>query len=118
MPRSLARLAPLTCSLALAAAAQSQTIPDADVPAPIKAAPDERVVLRTHASGVQIYVCGHAADGAPQWALKAPEAVLRDGAGNLVGHHSGGPTWQYKDGSAVTGKAVAHLDALVAKLLA
>jgi hypothetical protein len=38
--------------------------------------------------------------------------MLHDGAGNLVGHHSAGPTWTYKDGSAVTGKAVAHLDAL------
>jgi Protein of unknown function (DUF3455) len=111
MHTALARLAPLTL-LALAAAAQSQTIPAPDVPDPIKAPPGERVVLRTQASGVQIYVCGHAADGAPQWTLKGPEAVLHDEAGHLVGHHSAGPTWTYKDGSAVSGKAVAHVDAL------
>ena len=60
----------------------------------------------------QIYTCGHNAMGAPQWVLKGPDAVLRDGNGQVIGQHSAGPNWKYKDGSSVTGKAVAHIDAL------
>jgi Protein of unknown function (DUF3455) len=49
--------------------------------------------------GVQIYVCS--AGGV--WAFEAPEATLY--LDNVaVGSHSKGPTWTWKDGSAVTGK--------------
>jgi hypothetical protein len=43
--------------------------------------------------------------------LKAPEAELRDSQGTVIGHHSAGPTWKYKDGSEITGKAVARENA-------
>jgi hypothetical protein len=102
----------LAGGLAFAAALRAQTLPAPDVPDEIKAPPGEIVVLRTHASGAQIYTCGHTGTGAPQWLLKGPDAVLRDGNGNLVGQHSVGPSWRYKDGSSVTGKAIAHVDAL------
>jgi hypothetical protein len=99
-------------TLAFAAVLHAQPIPAPDVPDTIKAAPGESVVLRAHASGAQIYTCGHNAMGAPQWVLKGPDAVLRDGNGQVIGQHSAGPNWKYKDGSSVTGKAVAHIDAL------
>jgi hypothetical protein len=83
----------------------------ADAPQAIRPAPGAQLVLAVHASGAQIYVCTlGAADGKPQWTLKAPDAELRDARGTLVGHHSAGPSWRYKDGSEVTGKAAARAD--------
>lgn len=97
-----------TAALALAAtAAHAQNAPLPEVPAAIKAPAGEQVVLVTHATGSQIYTCGKADDGKPQWTLKAPEAQLRDTKGALIGHHAAGPSWKHIDGSAVTGKAVA-----------
>ncbi|HYM44059.1 MAG TPA: DUF3455 domain-containing protein [Steroidobacteraceae bacterium] len=77
------------------------------VPEAIQPPAGEQLVLVAHASGSQIYVCGTGADGKPQWTLKAPEAELRDDRGAVIGHHSAGPAWRHKDGSAVTGKALA-----------
>jgi hypothetical protein len=105
-------LVSLAAALGFAALLCAQTIPAPEVPDTIKAAPAEAVVLRAHASGVQIYTCGHNEMGAAQWVLKGPDAVLRDGSGLIIGQHSLGPSWKYKDGSSVTGKAVAHIDAL------
>jgi hypothetical protein len=87
-------------SLALAAA-------PAAVPEALRVPPGEQLVLVAHASGSQIYLCSAGADGKMQWTLKAPEAELRDDRGAVIGHHSAGPVWRHKDGSAVTGKAVA-----------
>ena len=83
-----------------------------DVPEKIKAPANETVVLRTLASGSQIYTCqqGQGPDGKYAWALKAPEAELRDTQGALIGKHYAGPTWKHNDGSEVTGKAVARVD--------
>jgi Protein of unknown function (DUF3455) len=96
----------------MAAALHAQGIPPPDVPEELKPPPREHVVLRTHAAGLQIYVCGHDQRGAAQWRLKAPQAVLRDGNGVAIGEHTAGPSWKYKDGSSVTGKAVAQVAAL------
>lgn len=52
--------------------------------------------------GVQIYHCQQQ-QGAPAWVFVAPEATLYAGA-DAVGSHSAGPTWRWKDGSAITGK--------------
>ena len=51
------------------------------------------------------------ADGKLAWALKAPEAELHDQQGAVIGRHFAGPTWKDNDGSEVTGKAVAKVDA-------
>jgi hypothetical protein len=64
------------------------------------------------AKGSQIYTCQAAADGKFSWTLKAPDAELRDRKDKVIGQHSAGPTWKLKDGSEVTGKAGAHVDAL------
>jgi hypothetical protein len=80
------------------------------IPADIKAPAGEKLVLKAHATGSQIYTCKAGADGALQWTLKAPDAELHDKKGGVIGHHFAGPTWKHKDGSEVTGKASAHVD--------
>jgi Protein of unknown function (DUF3455) len=93
------------------ALANDQKISAPDVPEKIKAPANEELVLKAHASGSQIYACQQGPDGKLAWTLKAPEAELRDEQGAEVGRHYAGPTWKYKDGSEVTGKAVARVDA-------
>ena len=89
-----------------------QKEPPPDVPDSIQAPAGEEVVLSVHASGLQIYTCQAGADGKFSWTLKAPEAELRDRRDKVIGQHSAGPTWTLKDGSAVTGKAVARVESL------
>jgi len=96
--------------LGLALQASGQVIPRPDVAEKIKAPAGEVVVVAAHASGSQIYVCQAGADGKSAWTLKAPEAELRDDQGAVIGSHYAGPTWKYKDGSTVTGKAAARVD--------
>jgi hypothetical protein len=81
-----------------------------DVPDKIKPPAGERLVLKAHASGVQIYVCKRGAEGTFSWTLKAPAAELLDDQGQVIGHHYGGPAWKHNDGSEVTGQAVARVD--------
>jgi hypothetical protein len=81
------------------------------VPDPIKAPEGEELVLMASASGFQIYVCRPDADGKLGWVLKAPDAVLHDEQGKAIGKHFGGPTWRHNDGSEVTGRMVAKVDA-------
>ncbi len=86
-----------------------------DVPDAIQAPAGEEVVLLAHATGSQIYTCQVAADGKFAWTLKAPDAELHDRKDKVIGQHSAGPSWKLKDGSEVTGKAVAHVDSLDAE---
>jgi Protein of unknown function (DUF3455) len=90
--------------------AAAQTIPAPEVPETIKVPLAENAVLQAHASGAQIYVCQQK-DNKFSWVLKAPQAELHDERGAVVGLHYAGPTWKYKDGSEVTGKAIAKVDA-------
>jgi hypothetical protein len=83
-----------------------------DVPDAIQVPAGEEVVFFAHATGSQIYTCQADADGKFSWALKAPDAELHDRNDKVIGQHSAGPTWKLKDGSAVTGKAAAKIDAL------
>jgi hypothetical protein len=71
------------------------------------------LLFKTYATGAQIYVCTAPADnpGAFMWTFKAPEAVLRNEAGEQVGRHFAGPSWQGNDGSTVVGEAVTRADA-------
>jgi len=106
---SMTTAAALAALLAGASALATPPLPT-DVPEALRAPPGERLVLVAHATGSQIYLCAKGADGAPQWTLKAPDAELRDDQGQLIGHHSAGPSWKYSDGSEVTGKAAARVD--------
>ena len=103
----------LTTALATAQAkdAPGKEFPP-DVPDAIQVPAGEEVVLYTHASGSQVYTCQAAADGKFSWTLKAPEGELHDRKDKVIGQHSAGPTWKLKDGSEVTGKAAAKVDAL------
>src|SRR5437763_177461 len=82
-----------------------------NVPDVIQPPADEELVLMVHATGFQIYVCRPDAGGKPAWTLKAPEAELFDEQGKVIGKHFGGPTWQLNDGSQITGRMVAKVDA-------
>jgi len=80
------------------------------IPDELKVPAGEKLVLKAHATGFQIYTCKAAGDRAAQWELKGPEADLHDRKGAVIGHHFAGPTWKHKDGSEVMGKASAHVD--------
>ena len=92
-------------ALSTLSVAAAPAIPDA-----IKVPAGEKLLLKAHATGFQIYTCKAAGDRAAQWELKAPEADLHDRKGAVIGHHFAGPTWKHKDGSEITGKASAHVD--------
>jgi hypothetical protein len=83
-----------------------------DVPDAIAVPAGLEPVLSLHAKGSQIYSCQADADGKYSWTLKAPDAELTDRKDKAIGQHSAGPKWTLKDGSEVTGKAAAHVNAL------
>ncbi|MGA9391302.1 MAG: DUF3455 domain-containing protein [Candidatus Sulfotelmatobacter sp.] len=89
-----------------------QDEPAPDVPDAIQVPAGLQVVVYAHATGSQIYTCQAKPDGKFAWTLKAPDAELHDRKDKVIGQHSEGPSWKLKDGSEVTGKAVAHVDAL------
>jgi hypothetical protein len=62
----------------------------------------EILVRQARGSGDQIYTC----DGS-SWRLSRPDAKLFDENGEQVGLHFAGPTWEWSDGSRVTGRPVA-----------
>jgi hypothetical protein len=109
--RELMWLSPLTAVLAGAAFAHPPALSAPEVPAPIMTPAGESVVLLAHAVGAQIYQCAASAGGKPQWTLKSPDAELHDSRGAVIGHHSAGPSWKLNDGSGVTGKVEARIDA-------
>jgi hypothetical protein len=101
----------VAAAIAMLLAAQGQAPARSEVPDSLKAPAGEEVILATHATGVQIYVCQLGADQKFAWTLKAPEAELTDSTGKKIMHHSAGPTWKHVDGSEVTGKVIAKHDA-------
>jgi hypothetical protein len=82
-----------------------------DVPAAIQPAPGQGLALIAHARGVQIYLRRPAPSGELAWIFKAPEALLYDRQGNVIGKHFAGPTWTHNDGSEITGQLSAKVDA-------
>jgi Protein of unknown function (DUF3455) len=111
----------LTVLLPAISLANAESNPQQDAPAK-ESAPDVpdgiavpaglEPVLFVRAKGSQIYTCQAGADGKFSWTLKGPEAELKDRKDKVIGQHTAGPTWKLKDGSEVTGKAVAHVDSL------
>lgn len=106
-----AKFACISILLWVATLATGQAVPRPDVPEKIAAPASEEIVLKAHGSGSQIYICQAAADGKAAWSLKAPEAELRDAEGAVIGRHYAGPAWKYKDGSEITGKSTARVNA-------
>ena len=107
MSRPVSMLAP-TAFLALASCIN---MPEhAKVPAAIAAPAHQTITLETMASGFQVYECRATGESPArfQWVFKAPEAELYQTAGNLLGRHYAGPTWEAADGSKVVGQLVAQ----------
>ncbi len=76
------------------------------VPSSIASSADEELLFVCSARGFQIYTCR------PEgWTFTAPEAVLYDQQGNVIGKHFAGPTWQHNDGSQIIAKLAAKTDA-------
>jgi Protein of unknown function (DUF3455) len=77
-----------------------------DIPPSIRVPENERMLLRVHAKGDQVYTCQQGVTR-NAWRLKEPDAQLFDRDGKLVGKHFAGPSWQMNDGSKVRGAAEA-----------
>ena len=69
------------------------------VPESLRTPATEVLSRETKASGVQIYECSASKDEPAriEWTFKAPEADLFDRAGNKIGKHHAGPTWESND---------------------
>jgi len=108
-PRMALTLALGSALLAACASTTTVTKPD-DVPAAIAVPSSSKLAFTLKASGLQNYECRAKADaaGGYDWVFVAPEAALRD-KDAIVGRHYAGPTWEYGDGSKVTGKVVANV---------
>ncbi len=116
----------LTLVIAATAGANAQTAPQKeasgqevapDVPDAIAVPAGQTVQFVAHAKGSQIYTCKADAGGKFAWTLKGPDAELRDRNDKVMGQHFADPTtklptWKLKDGSEVSGKAAAHVDAI------
>src|SRR6201993_1658610 len=82
------------------------------VPENLRPPETEVLSLETEATGVQIYESNASKDVPTRFELvfKAPKVDLFDGAGNKIGKHYAGPTWESNDGSKVVGEVKARDD--------
>jgi hypothetical protein len=93
--------------LAAAGTIFSYSVAAQQVPQQLQPPANEKLLLKVHAKGDQVYTCKR--DAAQfAWTLKAPDAQLFDKDGKPFGKHFAGPSWEASDGSRVTGKAVAN----------
>jgi hypothetical protein len=110
--RHAAALGAIAATLGLGtgvADAQTRSYPTYDETPPELAVPDgNRLSNRLYARGVQIYDCVDSA-----WKFREPAATLtRRSGGRAVTIHYKGPTFQsLRDGSSVTGEAIANVPA-------
>jgi hypothetical protein len=84
--------------------AAAQQLAGPDVPEKLSPPATEKLILKAHAKGYQIYVCQPGPDQKLAWVLKAPDAQLFDTRNKLIAKHYAGPTWKHIDGSEVVGK--------------
>ena len=80
-----------------------------EVPAALQVASGNKVHFHAYAVGVQIYTATVSPTDPAKfvWTFKAPEAVLFDADGDVVGLHYAGPTWESESGSKVVGARLA-----------
>ena len=107
---ALIRITALAVVLACCATAEAATLPM--VPDNLRVPATQTLSLETHAIGVQIYDCKPSKDDPArlEWVFRAPEADLFDTAGEKIGKHYAGPTWESNDGSKVVGEVKARDD--------
>jgi hypothetical protein len=103
-------IAALLCGVTLPAWAdpgQDNRAPE--VPAALAVPDGNKVAFHAYAEGVQIYVATPSTSDPASfvWTFRAPEAVLFDNDGGMVGIHYAGPTWESESGSIVVGARVA-----------
>jgi hypothetical protein len=84
-----------------------------ELPASVRPPADQSLALTLTGVGSQVYECRASAKdaGALAWTLSGVRAELRDEAGQVVGRHFTGPTWEHKDGSRIVGEKKASADA-------
>jgi hypothetical protein len=82
-----------------------------DVPFQLKIEDGQKVHFHAYAIGVQIYtwVVNPTNAALSNWVFVAPEAVLFDADGDVVGAHYAGPTWESNSGSKVVAARFAGL---------
>ena len=80
-----------------------------EIPSAIAVPSGATLAVTLKGAGIQNYECRAKTDAAGgfDWVFIAPEAVLKDKGDAIVGRHFAGPTWEYGDGSQVTGKVLA-----------
>jgi len=88
---------------------QGAAYAEVSIPEQIKVPEGYSPVLTAHAKGDQIYQCS-LNKGEYAWVTQAPDAKLFDAQGNIVGNHTAGPLWEYKEGSRVVGRVVNKID--------
>jgi Protein of unknown function (DUF3455) len=81
----MTRLLQIAALIGMVTPASAQSVARPDVPDKIKVPAGEEIVLLTHATGSQIYLCQAGTDGKLAWTLKAPEAELHDQQGTAIG---------------------------------
>jgi hypothetical protein len=107
MMKRFARAWLLVPALAAIVAVSAQAAP-VPMPENLRLPPQNVTMFTLDANGSQIYACKARGDEPSvfEWTLKAPDAELLNGAGEKVGRHYAGPTWEANDGSKVVGEAV------------
>jgi len=96
-------------TLILWALLQGAAYAEVSIPEQIKVPAGYGPVLTVHAKGDQIYQCS-LNSGEYSWQTLAPDAKLFDEQGNIVGNHTAGPLWDYKEGSQVVGKVLKKIE--------
>ncbi len=103
--------------LILSVLLQGAAYADISIPEQIKVPVGYSPVLTVHAKGDQIYQCA-LNKGEFAWETQAPDAKLFDEQGKIVGNHTAGPLWEYKEGSRVVGRVVKKIDMAPGKSIA
>jgi hypothetical protein len=101
--------AAIAATLSSALVGCAHTPATVDVPAALQPPSGQQPIARLQATGVQVYECVRKAEAGEgfAWQFRAPEAVLADDAGHVVGRHFAGPSWAADDGSTVVGRVSA-----------
>jgi hypothetical protein len=89
-------------------AAMPENMAPPPLPTSVTVPSGHRHALTLKALGTLNYECrAHTGmSGSYGWVLDAPDATLRHWSGMAVGRYYGGPTWQHRDGSKITGRVV------------
>ncbi len=97
---------PLGTGIVMIAGLAAQDPNPRSVPESLLPPVDQVLAFELRAVGVQIYQCRATKEDPAkyEWAFVAPQADLFDAAGERVGTHYGGPTWEGLDGSKVVGE--------------